>query len=149
MITYKIGDLLDANEIVIAHGVNSAGKFGAGVAKAIANRFPEAKKAYLEKHYGEGWKLADIQVIRINGFRYICNICTQEWYGYYGCYVNYEAVDLGFDRLFAGMRTMNLRSIAIPRIGAGLGGGDWTMIEGIIQRRSDEYGIDVWVYYLE
>ena len=40
---YKIEDITKATEQVIAHGCNCQGRMGAGVAKAIARKWPKVK----------------------------------------------------------------------------------------------------------
>ena len=48
MIEYKNGDLLNVTEGIILHGCNGQGVMGAGVAKAIKMKYPEAFTAYKE-----------------------------------------------------------------------------------------------------
>jgi O-acetyl-ADP-ribose deacetylase (regulator of RNase III) len=84
-IIYREGDLLEAPENIITHQCNSMGKMASGIAGQIAKRFPEVKQCYLDKYNSiDGWKLGDIQPIKINNARTIINCCGQKYYGYDG-----------------------------------------------------------------
>lgn len=117
---------------VIVHGCNCCCTMGAGIAKSIKVQFPEAYQADLQTISGDRSKLGrysqaciqrdDIQFIIVNAY-------TQfDWRGR-GLKADYEAIRLAFRQIkqeFAGQR------IAYPLIGAGLAGGDWTIIAKII-----------------
>ena len=43
---YIIGNILDINQGVIAHQVNTQGHMGGGVAKALSDKFPDLEREY-------------------------------------------------------------------------------------------------------
>ena len=43
---YIIGNILDINQGVIAHQVNTSGHMGGGVAKALSDKFPDLEREY-------------------------------------------------------------------------------------------------------
>lgn len=47
MLLYRIGNLLNAPQKVIAHQVNCQGKMGSGVAKVIRDKYPKVYETYL------------------------------------------------------------------------------------------------------
>lgn len=47
-IIYKNGNLLDSKDRILVHQVNCQGRMGSGVAKALANEFPELLEDYQE-----------------------------------------------------------------------------------------------------
>ena len=61
--------------------------------------------------------------------------------------VRYEAIDKALDAL-AGHALRLDASVHMPRIGAGLAGGDWTQIEPLLLMRLCVRGVDVTVYDL-
>lgn len=128
MIEYRKGNLLDVTEGIIVHGCNAQGVMGSGVALAIKNKYPEAYIAYLEntKFLGscsKEWVTDD--VLLINGI-------TQQYYGKDGKrYVNYAAICEVFKEAIMQARVYSY-SLNFPKIGAGLGGGDWNIIEQLI-----------------
>ena len=159
MIEYRKGNIIDAfdkGEItLLAHGVNCQGKFASGIAGQIAKRYPTVKDAYDFKSskFTDGeWKLGYVQYITfMNGLEYvsftdkpinpdsldikiIANCATQDRYGYNGkIYVDYDAIQNCMIGLLEFMAMQKVCPIlGMPKIGAGLGGGDWNKIEEII-----------------
>lgn len=130
-IIYKIGNVLRAEEQIIAHGCNTLGVMGAGVAEGVRLGYPEAFTLYRESTRTLG------QVIpALSRGKIILNLITQDQIGGPGRNVSYDAVDDCFqllDLCFAG------HDIAMPKIGAGLGGGDWNVIAAIIEHRANNF----------
>lgn len=53
MIDYKVGNILDetfTDKTILIHCCNDLGKFSAGMAAAIAKKYPEVKRAYHDWH---------------------------------------------------------------------------------------------------
>jgi O-acetyl-ADP-ribose deacetylase (regulator of RNase III) len=147
MIKYVKGDLLKADVDVIAHGCNCRGGFGSGVAKQVATKFPKAKQYYLDKFEEDGWKLGDVQFVKVYGERLIANCATQDAYLPRGeNHANYPAIEQVMVKLKNFCQAGN-NTIAIPKIGAGLAGGDWSKIEEIINKVFDDY--EILVYTLD
>jgi O-acetyl-ADP-ribose deacetylase (regulator of RNase III) len=146
MVKYVKGDLFDTDCDIIAHGCNCRGGFGSGVAYTMAKKYPKAKKEYLNKFDDVGWKLGDVQFVMV-GSTIIANCATQDGYLPRGIlHANYDAIELCMETVKQFAQQTN-RSVAIPKIGAGLAGGDWQVIEKILQEVFDDY--DVTVYYLD
>lgn len=150
MIKYEKGDVLNSKAKVIAHGVNCKGAFGAGIAGQIRTIYPEVYRAYLTKHIDEGWKIGDCQIVDlIDNTHKIANLATQYGYGYANnqkVFVNYDALRNAIALLFKYCINQNL-SVAMPRIGAGLAGGNWDYIKEIIEEEASKYpNLDITVY---
>lgn len=131
------GDLVllarDGEFDLIVHGCNCFHTMGAGIAKGIKSAFPEAYAADCETTKGSRTKLGacSFAVVNAGGKRLvIVNAYTQfDWRGS-GTKVDYEAVRscMHWIRVFfPGLR------IGLPKIGAGLAGGDWSKIASIIE----------------
>lgn len=146
MVNYIQGDLFSTKADIIAHGCNCRGGFGSGVAKIVATKYPKARHYYLDKHEEEGWKLGDVQFVRQWNDKIIANCATQDGYLPRGiCHADYPAIRKAMTTVKEYARAKNL-SIAIPKIGAGLAGGDWQVIEKILEEVFSDY--DITVYYL-
>jgi len=149
MIKMVKGDLLKADTTIIAHGCNCSGGFGSGVAGAIAQRFPVAQKAYFKKHKTGRMMLGQTQAVPITGhenIKIVLNCITQEEFGYDGKqYVSYDAIKACMNQLYAITSAMDA-TIAIPKIGCGLGGGKWSEVKKIIEEVFHDR--DIKVYYL-
>ena len=135
------GDLLKlaaAGEFdVIIHGCNCQNNMGAGIAKSIKEKFPQAYAADLETEQGSRDKLGTYSSAEVDCDGHtltIVNAYTQfHWRGR-GVKADYDAIRSVFRSVkydFGGKR------IGYPLIGAGLAGGDWGVISGIIDEELD------------
>ncbi|HEV7278792.1 MAG TPA: hypothetical protein VGN57_01160 [Pirellulaceae bacterium] len=113
----------------IVHGCNCRHTMGGGIAWQIKNAFHEAEDADLATEYAAREKLGTLStatVVRDGREFTVVNAYTQFEPG---ASADYDAIRSCFQeikRRFAGMR------IGYPRIGAGIGGGDWSVISAII-----------------
>lgn len=157
-IIYKVGDVTKAEEYIIAHGCNAQGKMNSGVAKVIRAEFPgvfDAYVSYLELHnnpMGYGRDPVGTVCLYVHHYsgklfsspkeKMIANMITQRNYGRSGeIYVDYDAVRscMRYLNKRARMYTKPPHAVAMPMIGAGLGGGDWNIISSIIEEESIDF----------
>ena len=139
-IEYRVGDLLAAPVRAIAHGCNARGSMGAGIARAIADRYPDVLAAYRHAHATIGLSLG--QVIWVDtGDRLVGNCITQETYGRVPGkrYVSYEAVRSCMASLNRHAAEHGLAEIGLPLIGAGLAQGHWPTIAAIIAEEARDF----------
>ncbi len=136
------GDLVEMAEAglfdVIVHGCNIFNTMGKGIAKQVRAVFPEAYSADMLTTPGDYNKMGTISYaeIRAKGL-IVVNAYTQPEFWSAGqpmhrVYVDYDAVRLCFRKIkhnWAGSG----RRFGIPLIGAGLAGGDWSIISEIIE----------------
>ena len=119
---------------VIVHGCNCFCTMGAGIAKTIKQKFPEAYQADLKTEKGDKLKLGKItwsETETLNGKLIIINGYTQyDWRGS-GIKADYKAIREVFKKVkeqFSGLR------IGYPAIVAGLAGGEWNVISKELRR---------------
>jgi O-acetyl-ADP-ribose deacetylase (regulator of RNase III) len=127
MINYRKGNLLDVQSGIIIHGCNLVGVMGAGVAKAIRDKYPDCYTKYKMCLDTSNYTLGDDIVYKVNENLYICNALTQQYIGRGVRQVNYAAIVKVFSR-----NLVSGTEVHFPKIGAGLGGGDWSIIEQLI-----------------
>jgi O-acetyl-ADP-ribose deacetylase (regulator of RNase III) len=144
-IIYKKGDVTLAPEKVILHGCNAKGVMGSGVARAIRERYPEVYTDYRLTFCRRGLNLGELHRSWGRDGVLILNGITQGSYGLGERHVNYEAVYNVLDAANDLHRT-GVKAIAMPRIGAGLGGGNWRIIEAMIEETSTNYQPVVYDY---
>lgn len=147
------GNLLDIQEGIIVHGCNCQGVMGSGIARQIKDKWPTVYIGYKYEFDKTGLMLGDIQVfssnLGIDNFNLpiweysklpskliIVNAMTQKYYGS-GLQVNYDAISACFYRIKILADTVDL-PIYFPKIGAGLGGGDWSIISQRIDQALQE-----------
>jgi len=127
------GDLLELFEKgevrTIAHGANCFRIMGAGIAKQIADKYPEVLRADKEFVNNPILKLGRYSVCSVEEGK-IYNLYTQLEPG-----PNFElaALKSALDELSREVRYYRTTlKLAVPQIGAGIGGGDWDYIKMIL-----------------
>ncbi|WNT48272.1 phosphatase [Salmonella phage SPLA5a] len=156
---YKVGDLIEAaksGEInVFAHGCNCYCTMGSGIAPLIKEAFPKMYAADLKTEKGDKTKLGSFTWAVMNGG----TLAGFNLYSQYGYNRRKQGLrDLDYNALYDSMVAMKKclqahtdgsmmdRKIGFPKIGAGLAGGDWNVIEAMI--KSVFFDCDVTVYIL-
>ena len=144
---YKNKSLLDLPpKIVICHQVNCQGVMGAGLAKQIHIRWPEVYVDYKKTIENAEAQVAGLEnppddillgavacTTTIDGHR-VASLFAQYDYGYGPRrYTNYEAFANCLENL--NKLVPGYIPIAFPyKIGCGLGGGDWDIIQLMIRK---------------
>jgi O-acetyl-ADP-ribose deacetylase (regulator of RNase III) len=133
-IEYRQGDLFQTDIRFIAHGCNAQGVMGKGVAKLVRDLYPQAYAAYRNLWLRNSALVPGTVQFVDCGDKVIINAITQKnfakAYNDPTRYVSYDAVAecmAEINRLIEGQQ------LALPRIGAQLGGGKWEIIESIIE----------------
>jgi O-acetyl-ADP-ribose deacetylase (regulator of RNase III) len=133
-----IGDIIEMgleNKIdVLIHGCNCFHTMGAGIAFGIKKTFKEAYEADLKTAYGDKSKLGSYSqaitesgLIIINAYTQFTPSPVESDKLLQERYKAIESCLLGVSEEFPSSR------IGIPYIGAGLAGGDWKVIQPIIE----------------
>ena len=137
-------DAFDANEVqTIIHGCNCFRSFGAGIAKSIKKRYPKAYEAYLNTGHGDKNKLGHYSYAKLSDDKTIINAYTQYAYGGNKVNVDYDAISKVFELINKDFA--NHINIGIPTIGAGLAGGDWNIISDIINKKTPDLNITLYI----
>lgn len=138
-IIYKKGDMFEGPEPWLLHGANAQSVMASGVAKTVKELYPSAYQAYLAMKDIGHMRLGGVSFAAQEDGKVMFNGITQEFYGRDGKrYVDYDAVK----EVIQAMDHMAILEhnqhegtihVAMPKIGAGLGGGDWGTIACIIE----------------
>ena len=133
MIEYKVGDMFTEDVEALVNSVNCVGVMGRGIALQFKNLFPENFKAY-----AEACKRQEVQPGRMFVYdsgkmtnpRYIINFPTKRhWRGK----SRMEDIESGLRALAQVIAERDIRSIALPPLGSGLGGLDWPMVRSRLE----------------
>ena len=131
-------DILTVRHGIIVHQVNVQGKMGRGLAKAIADKWPNVRQAYIQACAGHRLQLGDIQLVHVKeGRKYVpdlivCNLVGQEGFGTDRRYTNYAAISVGLFKLKTYIQAVKLPVYFPKGMGCGFGGGDWGLVEPMI-----------------
>jgi O-acetyl-ADP-ribose deacetylase (regulator of RNase III) len=133
MIRFAQGDILKADTEALVNTVNCVGVMGRGIALQFKNTFPENFRAYEEacsRGEMQPGRMFVFDTGKLTPPRYIINFPTKRhWRGK----SRIEDIEAGLEALVREIRTRNIRSIAIPPLGSGLGGLDWARVRPLIE----------------
>ena len=128
MIEYKKGDILREDVDALVNTVNCVGIMGRGIALQFKNAFPENFRSYVaacERSEVQPGQMLTFKTGRLTNPKYIINFPTKRhWRGK----SRIEDIDAGLVSLVNEIRSLNIHSIAIPPLGSGLGGLDWSNV---------------------
>lgn len=132
MIEYKRGDILTEDAEALVNTVNCVGVMGRGVALQFKKKFPENFKAYAaacKRNEVQPGKMFVCETGEFNP-RYIINFPTKRhWRGK----SRMEDIESGLDALVDTIRKHDIRRVALPPLGSGLGGLEWEDVRGHIE----------------
>ena len=136
-IYYRIGDLLEQKDInIILNCNNLFHTFGAGIALAIKNKYPEAYQADLKTIYGDKSKLGTFSWAKTQDDKTICNLYAMKGLGVNQRQLDYEAFYTCLERikeLVEGSINKDKYVVGIPYlIGCSLAGGSYSVVESMI-----------------
>lgn len=132
MIESKTGDILNADVEALVNTVNCVGIMGRGIALQFKNAYPENFEAYaqacqLEKV--QPGKMFIYETGELTNPRFIINFPTKRhWRGK----SRIADIESGLKALVADVKRLRITSIAIPPLGSGLGGLDWSEVRPLI-----------------
>jgi O-acetyl-ADP-ribose deacetylase (regulator of RNase III) len=134
MIEITQGNLLKAPAEALVNTVNTVGVMGKGIALQFRQAFPEMYRTY-EKACKDGdLHLGQVQVFDLGGLvggpRWIINFPTK---GHWRAASRLADVENGLADLVAKVRKLGIHSIAIPPLGCGNGGLDWSEVRPRIE----------------
>jgi O-acetyl-ADP-ribose deacetylase (regulator of RNase III) len=133
MIEYKSGDILSEDAEALVNTVNCVGVMGRGIALQFKKAYPQNFKAYAAACKNEEVQPGQMFVFdtgQLANPRYIINFPTKRhWRGK----SRMEDIESGLADLVATLRQYDIRSLAIPPLGSGLGGLDWPEVKARIE----------------
>ncbi|HVQ96315.1 MAG TPA: macro domain-containing protein [Mycobacteriales bacterium] len=145
MITEAYGNLLDADVDALVNTVNTVGVMGKGIALQFRRAYPEMFTAY-----ERAVKAGEVQLGRmhvwptgaITGPRFVINFPTK---GHWRARSRLRDVEAGLRDLVRVVVDLNIRSVAVPPLGCGNGGLDWSEVEPRIRAALEQLDPDVQV----
>lgn len=147
MIHYTKGNLLEADAEALVNAVNTVGVMGKGIALLFKQRFPENMKQYaLACKQGRvvTGKMFVTETYELMGPRWIVNFPTKQ---HWRDQSQMQWVVDGLADLRQFIIDNDIRSIAIPALGAGLGGLAWVDVKSRIEAAlADLDAVDVFIY---
>lgn len=154
MINYLPGDIVAGFKSgyveAIGHQANCMNTMNSGVAKAIRAEFPEVYEADCQTVKGDIGKLGSLTfvIVPVAGHApgWIFNLYGQYDYGREPgkVYTDVEALASSFSQMRLFIDAAGITSVGFPKLGAGLGGANWSDIELLIEAYFGD--LDVTIY---
>ncbi len=147
MIQYITGNILDSDAQALINTVNTMGVMGEGIAlqfkKAYPNNYKAYEKAcqYHEVKVGQMFITSDSNTS--SGEKVIINFPTKTNWRKPS---EYKYIEDGLDNLVEIITKNQIKSIAIPPLGAGNGGLKWEQVKKIIEQKLHHLDIAIYVY---
>lgn len=144
---HKIGDIFTTQMPAIGHGVNVYGMMGAGIAKLIANRFPQVLAPYKQACRDKSLVPGSMQFVRVGESpdKFILNMASQRRPGKDA---RLEWIESSAEASFRFAKSRGLAGFALPRIGSNIGGLDWhSEVKPLLERlaaREEGLLIELW-----
>lgn len=150
MIRYSDGDIFSAGCAAIANPVNCVGVMGAGLAKEVRRRFPEACEPYFEA--------CSESILRPGGLvvgtaefagsvrlpRFVFHVATKRHWRQPS-----RLADVAYclDALASTALAMQVKSVAVPALGCGLGRLNWEDVHALMRGYLGETKPVEWVVF--
>lgn len=134
MITFTTGNLLDAEVEALVNTVNTVGVMGKGIALMFKERFPANTEAYSRACKAGEVKTGQMFVTEtgeLMGPRWIVNFPTKQ---HWRAKSQMQWIIDGLADLRRFIEQNQVRSIAIPPLGAGNGGLDWAEVKPQVEQ---------------
>lgn len=149
-IQYVVGDAtrpIGAGIKIIAHCCNDVGVWGAGFVLALSRRWKRPEESYLNGF--DVMNPGGVQFVKVEDDIIVANIIGQHRTGPSNGVppVRYAWLHSGFQKIEA-FAAAYKASVHMPRLGCGLAGGQWPVVEALILEDLSEKGIPVFVYDL-
>jgi O-acetyl-ADP-ribose deacetylase (regulator of RNase III) len=146
MIKFTSGNLLESDAEALVNTVNCVGVMGKGIALQFKQAFPENYKAY-----AKACKKGEVRTGRMFIYRagdifnpkYIVNFPTKR---HWKAKSRLDDVKSGLEDLVNQVQRLNIKTIAIPPLGAGLGGLRWQDVKEMIVNAFEESTVQVLLY---
>jgi O-acetyl-ADP-ribose deacetylase (regulator of RNase III) len=143
VITYLSGNILDDDAEALVNPVNCVGVAGAGLAKQFKERFPGSYKGYAEACRVGALRLGEV-FVTMEGSASIVHFPTK---GHWKDSSELPHISAGLRGLLAYLRYRAPESVALPKLGCGLGGLDWRDVHPlIVAELGGLEGVEVRVY---
>ncbi len=137
MVIYiELGNIFNIDGVVnYAHGCNCAGAMGKGIALQFKEMFPDMYKRYKSMCETGAFKLGEVFEYNY-GKGYVFNLGTQATWR---TKADLKAIEKCINKMLQLSSKIGVSSIAIPKIGAGLGGLQWSNVKKVIEEVASEY----------
>jgi len=147
MIKFTTGNLFESDADALVNTVNTEGVMGKGIALQFKKQYPNNYKAYRTLCKNGEFNIGDLFFFEeanfATGTKWIINFPTKTTWRKPS---QYSYIDAGLDTLVKEIGKYPITSIAIPPLGSGNGGLDWSVVKQKIVEKLKPLNLDITVY---
>jgi O-acetyl-ADP-ribose deacetylase (regulator of RNase III) len=147
MIHYQTGNILESSAEALVNTVNTVGVMGKGIALQFKKEFPLNTRKYGEACQDGSIDIGRVLVVRdsslATGDKVIINFPTKKDWRKPS---EYSYIESGLKDLIRVINEEKIKSIAIPPLGSGNGGLDWSRVKQILEKHLSSLPIKICVY---
>jgi O-acetyl-ADP-ribose deacetylase (regulator of RNase III)/uncharacterized protein YwgA len=143
MFKASIGDLFASHAQTLVNTVNCVGVMGKGVALEFKKRWPAMFEDYRQRCAAKQVRLGEPYLYRDAAGASILNFPTKD---HWRSPSRIADIESGLDYLVGHAESWGIRSLALPPLGCGNGGLDWSEVGPLIYRKLHGATFDVTVY---
>lgn len=142
MIYVTHGNIFESSAQVIVNPVNCVGVMGAGLAKQFKERYPRMFAKYQSCCMAKLLEPGKLMLCKESDKWILLFPTKNHWKD------RSELIYIkqGLNKLVAEYQLRGIKSIAIPKIGCGLGGLNWEEVKPLIIERLSSCDMDVYIY---
>jgi O-acetyl-ADP-ribose deacetylase (regulator of RNase III) len=144
LITETTGDLLRDDAQALVNAVNTVGVMGRGIARQFKRAFPDVFTAYAEACADGRVQPGHILPVRLSdGDRWVLNFPTKRHWRQRS---RLDDIEAGLDDLARILVRLDIRSVAVPPLGCGNGGLNWSQVRPLIFEKLGGLETDIRLY---
>jgi O-acetyl-ADP-ribose deacetylase (regulator of RNase III)/uncharacterized protein YwgA len=138
-----VGDLFESRAQTLVNTVNCVGVMGKGVAEQFKKRFPSMFADYKERTDRRAVRLGEPYLYEDPSGARIINFPTKD---HWRSTSRLADIERGLDYLAAHLAEWGVTSLALPPLGCGNGGLEWSEVGPLIYRKLKDVPIDIEVF---
>lgn len=143
LVSLKQGDILGSRMQTVINTVNCVGVMGKGIALAFKQRYPSMAEDYEKRCQRREVKLGEPYLYKARSDRWIVNFPTKNNWREQS---DIRQVENGLQFLANHVVEWGITSLAIPPLGCGNGGLNWSDVSPLIRKYLDPLGIAIEIY---
>jgi O-acetyl-ADP-ribose deacetylase (regulator of RNase III) len=137
--TEMTGDLFELGLPAIGHGCNTQGSMAGGIAREVKRRWPDCYDEYARLCRDGRFPLGGFHVWEGDGL-VVYNLATQVRPG---ADARLDAIRQSVAAALADAQARGIERLGVPRIGAGIGGLDWTDVRRFLRDVATESPVEL------
>lgn len=142
MYVTQMRDLLKTKAEALVNPVNCVGVMGAGLARQFRDKFPDNYVAYLKACENKSLVVGKVFPFRC-GSKLIINFPTKK---HWKNPSKLDYIKEGLPALKSTLELYRIKSVAIPMLGCGFGGLNWTDVKPLIMETFKDTKIELDIY---